>query len=188
MKPAVRSTGAAPPAKTGLAAALQRFLSGPAVSDPMYLTNQTFGQKAKRVLLVAAPILIVVLSVAGAMMYYAKKHAPPATALTSAEVGAKLLPDFHPDLNLDSNKNLDVLKVQFEHSGGNVMTGVFQNKTNHLINEAEVIIDLFDDSGSNLGGVKVTEANLAAGESRNFQRAIEQSNAEHAMVREVHTH
>jgi hypothetical protein len=185
MKPTPRSTENAPAPKTGLAGMMQRMISGPAVSDPMYLTNQTFGQKAKRLMMVAAPILILVLGAAGAMSYYGSKQVDPSKT-HNGEATVNVLPDFHPDTNLDSNKNLDVLEVRFDHSEGNVMTGVFQNKTNHVIGEAVVVFDLFDDSASLLGGVTVSEANLEPGSSRKFQMPIEQSNAEHAVVRDVH--
>jgi hypothetical protein len=182
MRPAARN-GNAPAPKTGLAGMMERMISGPAVSDPMYLTNQTFGQKAKRLILVAAPILILVLGAAGATYYYSSKHS---SKPQTGEVAVDVLRDFHPDMNLDSNKNLDVLEVRFDHSSGNVMTGLLQNKTDHVIAEAVVVFDLTDDSGSQLGGVTVSEANLEPRSPRRFHMPIEQSTAEHAVVRDVH--
>jgi len=56
-----------------------------------------------------------------------------------------------------------------------------------LIREAVVVFDLMDAGGSALGGITVTENNLAAGSVRKFQRDIEQKTATYALVREVHT-
>jgi hypothetical protein len=52
MKPAERSAERAPADQPGFIA---RILNGPAVSDPFYLTNQTFGRKAKRIVLLVRP-------------------------------------------------------------------------------------------------------------------------------------
>ena len=56
MKPAGRSSEDAPAAKPGW---LSRLLNGPAQSDPLYLTNRTAGQKARRALLLVSPIVLV---------------------------------------------------------------------------------------------------------------------------------
>jgi hypothetical protein len=52
MKPAERSAERTAADKPGFFAWI---LNGPAVSDPFYLTNQTLGQKAKRIVLLVRP-------------------------------------------------------------------------------------------------------------------------------------
>jgi len=108
-------------------------------------------------------------------------------ALTTAELGAKVLPSFNREITLDSNKDLEVTEVHFEHTGGNLMVGNIRNKSNHQIIEAVVVFDLADPSSSALGGVTVTETNLAPGATRTFRKPIEQTNATFALVREVST-
>src|ERR1039458_3606575 len=67
MKPAGRSSSAEPAAKPGL---LARYLAEPDPSDPLYLTNQTFGYKVRRILKIAAPVFLVVASVIAAVFIF----------------------------------------------------------------------------------------------------------------------
>jgi hypothetical protein len=184
MKPAARSEQGAPAAKPGWFA---RLLNGPEQSDPLYLTNQTFGQKARRVLFMISPMIVVIAAGLVAITMFAPKTTKAPKAPTSAEVRAKVLPDFNQEFKLDSNRDLEVTEVHFEHAGGNLMVGNIHNKSNHEIIQAVIVFDLADPSNSDLGGVTVTELNLAPGATRTFKKPIEQTNAMYALVREVET-
>ena len=184
MKPEARSAADAPAAKPGL---LARFLSGPAPSDPLYLTNQTFGQKARRILLIASPLLVVIAGVLLAIALSRPKTDKAPKELTSAEVREKVLPAFNKEIKLDSNKDLEVTEIHFEHAGGSVMVGNIRNKTDHRIVQAIVVFELADAARSGLGAVTVTETNLAPGAVRTFKQPIEQTTAMYALVREVET-
>ena len=61
------------------------------------------------------------------------------------------------------------------------------HRRNHQILQEVVVFDLADPSNSDLGGVTVTELNLAPGATRTFKKPIEQTNAMYALVREVET-
>jgi flagellar basal body-associated protein FliL len=184
MKPEARSSEGAPAAKPRLFA---RFLSGPAPSDPLYLTNQTFGQKARRILLMVTPLVVVIAAVLGAVAIFSPKTDKGPKQLTVAEIKAKVLPGFNKEIKLDSNQDLEVTEVHFEHAGGSLMVGNLRNKTSHRIVQAVVVFELADASRSELGGVTVTEINLDPGVVRTFKKPIEQANAVYALVREVDT-
>jgi hypothetical protein len=184
MKPGARSSEGAPAAKPGLFA---RFLSGPAPSDPLYLTNQTPGQKARRLLLMLSPVLVVIAGGLLAITLLSPKTDKGPKQLTSAEIRAKVLPDFNKEIKLESNQDLEVTEVHFEHTGTSMIVGNLRNKTNHQIVQAVIVFELGDASRSGLGGVTVTETNLAPGSVRTFKKPIEQSNAMFALVREVET-
>jgi hypothetical protein len=184
MKPGARSAEGTPTAKPGFFA---RMLNGPSQSDPLYLTNQTSGQKARRILLMLSPMLLVIVGGLVAIKVFAPKTTSAPRALTAAEVRARVLPIFNKEIIVDSNKDLEVTEVHFEHTAGNLIAGNIRNKTNHQIIQAVVVFDLADPSNSGIGGVTVTETNLAPGASRSFRMPIEQANATYALVRQVDT-
>jgi hypothetical protein len=184
MNQGARSAEGAPAAKTGL---VDRLLNGPAPSDPLYLTNQTFGQKARRFLFMASPILL--LSAAGLLVItlLIPKSTNAPRLLTASELRAKTLPGFDKHFKLDSNRDLEVTEVHFEHTGGSMIAGNLHNKSDRRISLAVVIFELADPSNSALGAITVTELDLAPGASRTFKKPIEQTNAMSALVREVDT-
>jgi hypothetical protein len=180
MKPGARSA-AGEPAKRGFFA---RFLDAPAASDPLYLTNRTFGQKAKRMLLLAAPVILVLAGGAAVFLTRSRKPEAAPKQLTAAEMAAKTLPAFQNPISFKINREIEVTEVHFDHG---VMIGNFHNTTNHDIVQATVTFDLADVSNSQLGGVTVTELNLGPNSVRPFKRNVEQANAIYALVREVET-
>jgi hypothetical protein len=184
MKPAVRSAEGAPAAKPGFFA---RILNGPAVSDPLYFTNQTFGQKARRMLLLASPVILVLAGGALAIKVLAPTKSKAPKPLTNAELRAKVLPEFNRPITLEANQDIEVTEVHFEHTGGNSIVGNIRNKGTHQIVEATMVFELADPANSGLGAVTVRETNLPPGTSRTFRMPIEQANATYAMVREVDT-
>ena len=175
MKPGARSAEGAPAANPGL---LARLLAGPAPSDPLYLTNQTFGQKSRRILLMVSPVILVLAGVFVAVAIFGPKSDKAPREVTAAEIRAKVLPDFNKEIKLDSNKDIAVTEVHFEHAAGSgVMVGNLKNNTNHRIVQAVIEFELADPSHSGLGGVIVTETDLAPGAIRTFRKPIEQTSA-----------
>jgi hypothetical protein len=183
MKPGARSPQGETAAKPGL---LARFLNAPAPSDPLYLTNQTLGQKARRILLMASPLVLVIAVLLTIYAFSSKTTAAP-KQLTVAEIHEKVLPGFNKEIRLDSNRNVEVTEVHFENTGGGVMVGSLRNTTDRTIIQAVVVFELADSAHSELGAVTVTETNLAPGASRTFKKPIEQTNAMYALVREMET-
>ena len=184
MKPGAQKAQANSPGKPGM---LDRFLSAPAPSDPLYLTNRTFSQKAQRAFLLGLPVVMVMAGVIVTIYIFAPKAPKPVKEPTPAEIAAKVLPNFNKDIQLDSNKDLEVQEVHFEHASASLMVGNIRNKSDHLIHEAVVVFDLVDPTGAQLGGITITETNLAPGALRKFQKGIEQQTATAAVVRDVRT-
>jgi hypothetical protein len=184
MNQGARSAEGVSPAQTGL---VDRLLNGPALSDPPYLTAQTAGQKARRILFMASPILL--LSAAGLLVItlLIPKSTNAPKLLIGAELTTKTLPGFDKHFELDSNRDLEVTGVHFEHTGGSTMVGNIHNKSGRRISLAVVVFELADPSNSALGAVTVTELDLAPGVNRTFKKPIEQTKAMSALVREVDT-
>src|SRR5579872_6065376 len=105
MKPSGRPSGDAPAAKPGL---LDRLFSSPDTSDPLYLTNQTFGQKARRYLRLAIPLVVVIAVALAAIGLFAPKHPIQAKQPTQAEIAAKSLTAFDKQFKLDYNKDVEI--------------------------------------------------------------------------------
>jgi len=175
------------PRKLRFLAPLERFLSAPSLSDPLYLTNRTFGQRLTRLLLILIPMVVVVAAVVVALGYFAPKTARPAKEMTAAEIAARVLPDFDKDIQVEANKEVQVLDAHFEHAATALLVGSIQNKSARTIQEAVVVFDLADARRSLLGGITVTETNLAPGAVRQFKQPIVQNTAAYAVVRDVRT-
>ena len=94
---------------------LERVLQAPAPSDPLYLSNRTFDQKAKLGLAIAVPCLIVVgLTALGLSHFFRAKGPGPAAEPTAAEVAVKLLPNMSKIGNIEVNKDVQVLEAHVE--------------------------------------------------------------------------
>jgi hypothetical protein len=90
-------------------------------------------------------------------------------------------------IKLDTNRDVDVMEVHVDHSKGTVLTGTVMNNTTHQIESAEIVFDLTDSTGSQLGGVSQRLENLSPKIRQNFRLPIEQSTAISVVVREVKT-
>ena len=123
MKPAAPKAQSAPAGKSGPLGFLERFLSAPTPNDPFYLTNQTTGQKLRRVLMFSLPLVVVIGGILFAIFLYHPGSQKP-KELTPAEVAAKILPNFNKDIKLEANRDLEVMEVHFDYSGeGNSIYG-----------------------------------------------------------------
>ena len=167
---------------------LERVLQAPAPSDPLYLSNRTFDQKAKLGLAIAVPCLIVVgVTALGLSHFFQAKGPGPSAEPTAAEVAAKLLPNMGKIGNIEVNKDVQVLEAHVELEGGPKVTGTAKNNTDRLIPATEIILNLTDQSSSLLGAVSVHVDNLAPHATAAFQVPIEETNAAFALVREIQT-
>ncbi|HTS28293.1 MAG TPA: FxLYD domain-containing protein [Bryobacteraceae bacterium] len=171
-----------------LRARLDRYLSGgPAPSDPLYLTRRTPWQRIRSAAVVIVPCLIV-----GSFMVlaltnrFAKKTPMPKLDLSPGEIAAKMLPNID-NVKLDTNRDLDLQEVHIDLSRGAALAGTVVNKTNHSISTAEIVFDLTDARGSQLGAVSERLENLSPQKSQQFRLPIEQTSARFALVREVRT-
>src|ERR1051326_43752 len=78
-----------------IARRIERFVSGSAPSDPLYVSNRTFGQKIRVVVLIGAPVLALAVLLGLALGSYF--DTPPAQQASGSkeptgEITAKVLP------------------------------------------------------------------------------------------------
>jgi hypothetical protein len=168
---------------------LERVLSRPAPSDPLYLSNRTFDQKAMRGLAIAVPCLILAgVTALGLSRIFHANGAGPAAEPSAAELASKLLPNFDKNIRVEVNQDVQVLDAHVEHEeGGTRVSGTVKNNTDHLIHTTEIVFSLTDQIGSQLGAVAAQVDNLAPKATAKFQFAVEQKDAAVALVREVQT-
>jgi len=166
---------------------IERFLSGGfAPSDPLYLTRRTIGQRIRAALVIGAPCLIVAGLMALALSnHFVKKTVMPKD-LSPAEVAARMLPNLD-HIKLDTNRDVDVMEVHVDRTKGTAVMGTVMNNTTHEIHSAEIVFDLTDSTGTQLGGVSQKMENLAPRIRRDFRLQIAQNTASLVLVREVKT-
>ena len=165
----------------------ERFLSGgPAPTDPLYLTNRTPGQKLRSWGLIAIPCLVLLGGVAITLSSYLDPPAPPPVKeLTAAEITAKLLPNMDRDFKLSPPSVVQVLEARVD---GTRVVGKVKNTSAKAIAAAELVIDLTDAGGSQVGAVAAVVENIPPSGTKDFEIAIKQRNAATALVREITLH
>jgi hypothetical protein len=167
---------------------LERVLLRPAPSDPLYLSNRTFDQKVKVALMIAVPCLIVVgVTALGLSHFFQAKGPGPAAEISGAELAKKLLPNMDTTLKIEVNKDVQLLDAHLEREGGMKLVGTVKNNTDRLIRTTEIVLNLTDATGSQLGAVSARVDNLAPNATANFQIPIVQTDAAFALVREIQT-
>lgn len=172
-----------------LRAPVERFLAGGvAPSDPLYLTNRTFGQRMRVASLVAVPFVVIAAVLAVALSGLLTPKDKPIQQLTPAQIAEKMLPDLKKDMDIRTNHDLDVKDVHLEHGAISKLAGVVTNNTDHAIENAVVVFDLTNNFGSRLGAVSTTIAHVDAKGSSTFSVIIPQTDAQFAIVREMDVH
>jgi hypothetical protein len=185
LKPGGRSTSGGMRWLGPLRAPFERFLSGPSSADPLYLSNRTLGQKLKLAAVVAVPALLV----AGGLMLALSSRTPgtgPGVEPTAAEINQRILPHLDKNIHVEVNRELEVMEVHIERTPDPKLACTVRNNTSHAIQNGEVVFDLTDSSGSQLGAVRVPMS-LPASSTTKFQISIRQQSAAFALVREVRT-
>jgi hypothetical protein len=174
---------AATPLARPLSGPVEHLLSGGArPSDPLYLSNRTLTQKLKSWSLIAIPCLLI-LGVAFTVNRSLNPPAPKADKpLTAAEITAKMLPNLDTDIKHQPSSDVQVLEVRVE---GSRLVGVVKNTTAREIAATELVIDLTDAAGSQLGAVNGIVEKIPGSGTKNFQIAIRQRGAAFALIRTV---
>jgi hypothetical protein len=187
MRPASAASGSRIPRLFGpLRGPVERFLAGGiAPSDPLYLTNRTFGQKMRTTVVVAVPCMIVFGLLALGVGSYIRVREKPAQDVTTAELREKILPTLARNIEISTNHDLEVTEARVEPGDPTVLLGTVRNNTGHAIDNAQVIFDLAGDSGARLGAVAAPIAHVDANSTAPFRIAVQQDNATFALVREV---
>lgn len=169
-----------------LLAKLDRWFSGAPSSDPLYLTNRTFLQKARAWLVIGclAGIAMVAVSLSG---YFDRDSTVrPAYDPKFAEAELKRLPDLDA-IKVNSEKDIGLIEVEISNGPGAVLRGKVRNNTARKILSAEAIFTLADRTGSQLGAVSVHFKDLPANAIAEFRQPLQQKTAFTAIIRELHT-
>jgi len=167
---------------------VDRVLSRPAPSDPLYLSNRTFDQKVKLWLAIAVPCLILAgVTVLGLSHFFRTERPGPAPEPSAAVLAPKLFPNADKTIKIQVDRDVQVLDAHVEREGGVKVAGTVKNNTDHLIHTTEIILNVTDSTGSHLGAVSARVDNLAPRATAKFQVFIEQKDAAFALVREVQT-
>jgi hypothetical protein len=172
-----------------IAKRIERFVAGSAPSDPLYITNRTFGQKLRLALLIGTPVIAIAGLVALGLGSFFDSPAPQKVATPKAptgEITAKVLPHIEKDYHSESDRQVEVTEAAVAHSPDSAIAGKLRNNTDHTVATADVVFDVTDEEGSALGAVAVRVENIAARATVPFRKTIEQRKARSALVREVH--
>ncbi len=162
---------------------VERLLSSPAPTDPLYLTNRTLGRKLISWSLIGIPCLILFGGIAITLSSLLDPpEAKPVKDLTAAEISAKLLPNMDKDFKLAPASDVQVLEISVD---GTRLAGKVKNTSTREIAIAELVIDLTDSGGSAVGAVNLVVEKIPPSGTRNFEIPVKQRNAATALVREV---
>ena len=162
---------------------VERLLSGgPAPTDPLYLTNRTLGRKLLSWSLIGIPCLALLAGIGVKLSSLDPPLAKPAKELTAAEITAKLLPNMDKDFKLAPASDVQVLEARVD---GTRLVGKVKNTSTKEIAGAELVIDLADAEGSQVGAVSTVVGKIPPLGTRNFEISIKQRRAATATVREV---
>lgn len=180
-----------------IARKMERFFAGSSVNDPLYLTNRTLGQKIRIAVLIGTPVLAV-----GGLIYMAlgKQFDRPSARQREAdivaasrpkeptgEVTAKVLPNLDKTYASEQSKDVDIVEAAVSRGGEPVLTGRIRNNTDAMVRVADIVFDITDDEGSQLGGVAVRVENVPPKSTAPFRMPLPQRSARTALVREVHS-
>jgi hypothetical protein len=171
-----------------LSGPVDRLISGSAPADPLYLTNRTLGQKIKSWTLIAIPCLLLALGVGVTLSRILDPpQAEPAKELTPQEIAAKTLPDIGKNLAIETNREIEVVEIKIEHTGGSRLMGAVRNTTDHEIASVTLVVDMTDVNGSQVGGIRAQIDHIPARKVKPFAVPIAQHDATYVLVREVNT-
>jgi hypothetical protein len=177
-----------------IARKFERFVAGNAAKDPLYVTNRSVGQKIRMVVLIGTPIFAV-----GVLIYLALnqqfdrpaslERAAELAAKTkeSGEVTAKVLPNLGKTYLSEQSKDVDVIEAAVSRGADPALSGKVRNNTDNMVRVADLVFDITDQDGSQLGGVSVRVENIAPKAVASFRVTLPQKTARTALVREVHS-
>jgi len=162
-----------------------RILSGPAPTDPLYLSNRTWKQKARLAAYFGVPLAVVV----GVVLYSLLSPPPavekPYSEPSAAEVAARtaIIPK---DFKLEQSTDLQVVEVGVDRSSlPHHVTGILRNNTSMRFGGAELTFDLTDDKGSRVGSTVALVDDIQPLTTMRFATTIPQRNVTYVLVREV---
>jgi hypothetical protein len=172
-----------------LRAPLESFLSGgPSPTDPLYLTRRTSGQKALRWGAIGLPFVAMVtvlfLAASGSFSTPPKEEKPD----SKTSIAATLLPNYK-DVEVKMNRDIVVLEARLDRSlNPVVLWGTVKNVSGRTIESADIVFDLTNREGSQIGGYTITVQKIRSQETGTFRDPVKIPGAAYALVREVIAH
>jgi hypothetical protein len=165
----------------------ERFLSGRAPSDPLYLTNRTRAQKLKVAALIAVLVLILgaLVMVGATDMFHFSKVDPYEHPLAEAQPARDTKPTPDPKL---TRTDLEVINIHIARDENPpVVTGILRNNTSQKVDSVEVSFYLADGRGSLMGTETTQVPGVGPHNSVTFRAPLKIASAEYVLVREVHS-
>lgn len=164
----------------------ERFLSGRAHSDPLYLSNRTWKRKLALAALIAAPVLVL-----GALVIFkyvegtSSGQANPYEHVLAEAPTQAPVPKSAPEPK-SAPTDLEVLNIRIAKDvNPPVVTGFLRNNTSQKVASAEVTFYLADSDGSVIGTQTTSVQNVGPHGSVNFSAPLENAGAGYVLVRDV---
>lgn len=180
----------------GFAKKIERFVAGKAVNDPLYVTNRSVGQRVRMLILVGTPVLAV-----GVLIYLAltqafdrpivlernaaKVEADSRPNQATGELTAQVLPNLEKTYSSEQSREVEVIEAVVGPPSDHMLSGKVRNNSDQVVRTADLVFDVTDEEGSQLGGVSVKVENIPARGMAAFRVALQQRDAKTALVREV---
>src|SRR5689334_18698134 len=165
-----------------LAGPVDRFLSGGSrPSDPLYLSNRTLGQRLRLAGLIAVPVLILGGLIALALSNRYTASSRPAVDPTREQLAAHMN-DVLKDVQIERSTDVQVVEAVIVKGSPRQVSGVIQNNTDRAYRAAELVFDLTNSQGSQVGGVNTTVYNIEPKSTQKFHFPIKQDDAAFVLV------
>jgi hypothetical protein len=160
---------------------VERLLSGgPAPTDPLYLSNRTLPQKLKSWSLIGIPCLVLALGIGVTLSdLLDPPEAKPIKEPTAAQIAAKL-PIIDKDLQFAPAPDVQVVEIRVD---GSRLVGVVKNTTAREIASTQIVIDLTNSVGTQVGTLNGTVERIPPSSSKAFQFPITQRDVAFGIVR-----
>ena len=153
--------------------------------DRLNLSHRTFAQKTRAWLMPALQCLVLI-SFILILVNLVRPTSPP-KEVTPDDVSRQVLPNLPKPVQVNSNRDLEVLEVHLEGSPGLWVTGSVRNHSAENVETVEVAFLLTNSSGSQVGYVTARFNNFAAKSVKSFRLPIESKDAARVMVREINS-
>ena len=165
---------------------VDRFLSGGNPNDPLYLTNRSTKRKVLGWVAISLPFVAMVAALyMVASGSFGTPVTPEAAELKPADVAAKLLPNLK-DVKLGISHDVVVVDVRITRGPASILSGSVKNTSERRVETAELMFELTDGSGSQIGTVLVKVPNIRSQEIRKFSVPISSRTAVNALIQEIH--
>jgi len=164
---------------------VERFLAGGAPSDPLYLTNRSFVQKARTAIIVTVACLIVVGLVGLGVGHYFRVRERPVHQPTAAEIARATLPDVVRSAQISTDHDVEVAEAGIQHGARTMLVGTLKNNATYPIENIRVVFNLTSDIGAKLGAVAAHVDRVDAKSTAPFSTEVPQKDAAFALVREI---